>query len=177
MENSLNKNAVWTIKLGAFPKDYDEFLKIYAAMGMTPQGSAVCLIVALMMFFKDQGEAIKMLAFVVDPSRTIIKKGGMPELFQSDLRFILMQSAGKEYMFNSYVVGTDPKNKYKIEKMPITFEFSSNKYSEAMGECKYKLFIKCTGAPSPRPITLSKQDDGYWKAFEYSSLLLDVQKP
>ncbi|MBN1151184.1 hypothetical protein JXA84_08215 [candidate division WOR-3 bacterium] len=173
----MNKIGVWKKKLGGFPKNHEEFLKVYAAMGTTPQGASACLIVALMFFSKNKDEGLKMLASVVDPSRTVKKQGAIPELFQSDLRFISMQSTGKEYMFNSYAVGTDPKNGYKIEKMPIEFEFSSNKYSEAMGDCRFKLFVKCSGASTPRPITLSKQDDGYWKALEYSSLLLDVQKP
>ncbi|MBN2363297.1 hypothetical protein JXL83_04115 [candidate division WOR-3 bacterium] len=170
----MESQDTWIKKIGKLPETPDEFLSIFAAIGTTPQGSAACLIMALMEFVKNENSGKKMITSVVDPSRLVDRGEGVFELFQADLKFIALQSKGKEYMFNSYVLGTSPDNAYKIEKMPVSFEFSSNKYSEAMGDCRYKIFVKSSGAATPRPVTLAKQADGYWKAIEYSSLLLDV---
>ncbi len=176
-EEDMAENKTWTSKIGKFPTDADEFLSVYTALGENPSGAAVCLIIALIEYTKNEEAGKKMLSMLMDPSRLVKRGDGIKELFQSDLRFISLQSKGKEYMFRSYVLGTSPENSYEIEKMPAVFEFSSNKYSDAQGDNKFKLFVKSSGAASPRPVTLSRQADGYWKAFEFSSLLLDIKKP
>ncbi|MBN1619900.1 hypothetical protein JW890_04195 [candidate division WOR-3 bacterium] len=171
------EEKTWTNKIGKLPAGTDEFLSVYTAIGETPSGAAVCLIIALIEYSKNEETGKKMLSMLMDPSRLVKRGDDIKELFQSDLKFISMQSKGKEYMFRSYISGTSPENSYEIEKMPAVFEFSSNKYSDAQGDNKYKLFVKSSGAASPRPVTLSRQADGYWKVFEYSSLLLDIKTP
>ncbi len=42
---------------------------------------------------------------------------------------------------------------------------------------QYKVFVACSGAELPRPVTLKKNDQGLWKASEWSSLLVGVMPP
>lgn len=42
---------------------------------------------------------------------------------------------------------------------------------------KAKFFVKCGGADTPRPITLARNNAGYWKVIELSSLSLGVRPP
>ncbi len=37
--------------------------------------------------------------------------------------------------------------------------------------------MDCTGAATPRPVTLKRNDRGVWKAYEWSSLLVGVRPP
>jgi hypothetical protein len=55
-------------------------------------------------------------------------------------------------------------------------ECKKNQYSDIDANT-VKVFVKCTGADSPRPITLVKNDKGIWKAKEFSSLLVGIKAP
>ena len=55
-------------------------------------------------------------------------------------------------------------------------EFSRNRYTEQSNGAM-RIFIKCNGAASPRPITLKQNDKGIWKVSEFSSLFVGVAKP
>ncbi len=39
------------------------------------------------------------------------------------------------------------------------------------------MYLWSTGADTPRPIALERNDKGLWKAFEWSSLEVDVRPP
>ena len=41
----------------------------------------------------------------------------------------------------------------------------------------FKVFFSCSGADSPRPITLARNKRGIWKASGWHSLLVTVKAP
>ena len=77
---------------------------------------------------------------------------------------------------NSYIKGSSPENLYKV-KLPYTYEYMSNPSSGDVSSGVYKIFVKCSGADSPRPINLEMNNRGYWKATSWSSLLTGIKKP
>ena len=76
---------------------------------------------------------------------------------------------------NSYIQGSSPENGYSV-KTPYEFKYKSNPYSGDAETGPYKIFVFCSGADSPRPITLKKNDKGIWKASSWSSVLVGIKK-
>ena len=92
-----------------------------------------------------------------------------------DKQFIRDRLKGRSYVIRSYFKGATPDNNYTPTK-PYAVEISENSYSrEEQGYVK--LFVRTSGADSPRPITLRlKPSTGQWFVWQ-QSLLTDVQKP
>lgn len=65
-----------------------------------------------------------------------------------------------KYIGKSYFKGATPANNYE-PIIPYEVEIEENNYSYSQ-EGMAKLFIKCGGADSPRPIVLRKLKDGRW---------------
>ena len=89
--------------------------------------------------------------------------------------YFLDRLAKNPYWPTSYVEGSSPEENYKVES-PFQFTFTRNKYSEISSD-RIKVFIACSGADTPRPITLQKNNRGIWKALEYSSLFVGMRAP
>ena len=53
----------------------------------------------------------------------------------------------------------------------------TNPYSGDASEGRLKVFVASSGAASPRPVTLQRNNRGLWKAVEWSSLTLGVAAP
>lgn len=81
------------------------------------------------------------------------------------------------YIGKSYFKGSTPENDYNPEE-PLTVVVEENPYSYD-NEGYAKLFIKCGGADSSRPITLRKQKDGVWVLWSDAiiPLLTGIRKP
>ena len=95
----------------------------------------------------------------------------------ADESLIKSQLNNYPYVTASYFLGSSPENNYTIPEGELSFELSSNNYSGDKDNGPFKVFIKCSGAASPRPMTLKKNDKGIWKAHEFSSLVVGIQKP
>jgi hypothetical protein len=54
----------------------------------------------------------------------------------------------------------------------VTIKFVS---SSKRGEKESKVFIQSGGKDNPSPVQLRKNDEGYWKIYEYSSLYTGVK--
>ena len=55
--------------------------------------------------------------------------------------------------------------------------FSTNPHSGDPAHGTVKLFVECSGADSPRPVTLKRDPDGRWAPVEWSSLLSGIRPP
>ncbi|MCB1166151.1 MAG: hypothetical protein KDK33_08360, partial [Leptospiraceae bacterium] len=75
----------------------------------------------------------------------------------------------------AYVSGASASNNYKVSA-PYTIVTSRNKYSGEESSGRVKVFVNVSGF-SPRPITLKKNDKGIWKAYECSSMFVNVPPP
>jgi hypothetical protein len=167
------------IEISRFPKNIEEFLELRNQIATTPQGGASMFIIALMMYVQSSDNDFAPLTVAITKSHLQENskgyKGYMPN--PSDLRLIKDQLNYHPYLPNSYVINTSPQNGYELPSERLAFTFSTNKYSGSEEEGSLKLFVPSSGADSPRPIKVVRNDKGIWKADEWSSLLVGIRTP
>lgn len=125
-----------------------------------PEYAAALFLVAMKVHEKDVEAAHQMIQFLQGPR----------ELTPYDKQFLRdrMRSKGY-YLIDSYFNGSSPENNY-TPTMPLTVSFIENPYSHVV-EGITKLFIRSSGADSPRPIEMKlKPSTGEW--FLWNQLLL-----
>lgn len=170
-----------SVEISSLPKTTDEFIQMRDKVATSPQGGAAMFLVALLVYTENEQLGKEMLVIAVDQSRLSDDPKGYrgKGLGRSDMGLIESQvgkNSKKSYVVNSYVRGTNTDDFYKLPSK-IAYDFSSNQYSGDAQKGPFKVFVKCTGADSPRPITLEKNDKGIWKAKEWSSVLVGVKTP
>jgi len=147
------------------PTDASQFSEKLRTLGESPEGAAASVIIALALMAMDRELGRKCIA-AADPS--------LPE---SRFRFVEERLEGKEYLPNSYILGTSPENRYLPQQPPLVMRFSTNPHSGDPAQGRVKLFVECSGADSPRPITVAKNREGRWTAVEWSSILSGIRPP
>ncbi len=174
---TLNVQAQTKIKVDKIPTSVDDFLLLREKIGKTPEGGAVAFVVATMMY--SQNPTLGRQAIIIQSDKNLLspsESGYKGFDLSGSSSFLVKQLDQKKHIPNSYVSGTSNADGYALKAAPYTFEISMNNYSK-MEDGKIKVFVACTGADSPRPVTLKQNDKGTWKAFEYSSLFVGVKAP
>jgi hypothetical protein len=130
-----------------------------------PQFAAALLIPALCLWPVNEGEALAMINFLKGPEG----------LSTREIQFIRERLRGKEYVPSSYFLGSSPENGYDPSQ-PYTVVVSENPYSyQEQGYAK--LYLKSSGADSPRPVQLRhKASTGEWFLWD-QMLLSDIRQP
>jgi hypothetical protein len=160
--------------LDSIPDTEDAFLALQAQVARTPQGGAAMMIVALLLYAEDEELGERCLAAALDRAR--LREGGRCP-GKRDLQLIRMQVGGKPHVLRSYVKEAAPENGYRLPGPPYEVVCSANPYSGQAGTGRYKVFVASSGADSPRPVTVQQDEQGLWKAREWSSLLSGVREP
>jgi len=166
-----------TVTLKKMPKTVDEFVKLRNKIATTPQGGASMFVLALKIYEKNHTFGRQCLVIATDRSR--LQKGNVYkgfQLFSTDYNRIKRQIESNPYIVDYYFKGASPENGYKT-KLPYVLNFSTNAYCGDPKTGKYKIFVKCYAADSPRPIKIVKNNKGYWKASEWSSIIMGGKKP
>ncbi|MCR9143002.1 MAG: hypothetical protein NXI24_12180 [bacterium] len=169
-------DAPQSIEIEALPDDPKSFVELRNELAGTPEGGAAIFILAMMKFVEDPEVGEKFMTIALD--RGNLKKsakgykGYRPG---NSLQYHLNRLRKLTHLPASYVAGTSPQNGYAAAA-PYRFEFSRNKYSE-IKPTRIKVFVACSGASSPRPVTLRRNDRGVWKVAEASSLFVGVAAP
>jgi hypothetical protein len=161
------------VQIDELPGTREEFVVLHGDVARTPQGGAAAMIVALLVYTGDQLLGRQCLAVAADPSR--VDEG--ERLRVRDARLIGRQIGKQTYLPRSYVKGATPENGYQLPDPPYVFEFSDNPHSGDPAAGPYKVFVACSGAASPRPITVIKGDGGLWRAKEWSTLVVGIRAP
>ena len=93
----------------------------------------------------------------------------------------VMALRGKPHIFRSYAKGATPENQYKMDPNKYELMFTGkvdNRPFVDKAEGRFaKLFVKSNGADLPRPIAFQRNRRGEYKAYEYSSIYVDVRPP
>jgi len=158
------------------PATIESFKNFVNRIAVTPEGGAVCIVTALSLFSRRVCEDC--LSIIIHRDRL----QEYPDSFEGwrlqnhDQQLINGQILDKPWIPASYYVGTSPVNSYSIPPLPFRFSISRDTYSSSDPDRK-KVFVTSSGADSPRPVTLKRDDRGIWKALEWSSLLLGVRPP
>lgn len=166
-----------SIAVPSLPATPDDFLALRNSLASTPEGGAAALLTALVLYAQHATPGRQCL--IIQSAPALLSPGGGAGSYQgydfgSSMKFLLGQLDAKKYVPASYVQGTSPANGYALPAPPYNFSFTS---SQTNPDGSVKVFVACSGADSPRPITLVKNDKGHWKASEYSSLFVGVRPP
>jgi hypothetical protein len=168
-----------TISLAGRPASLEAFLALHAELAATPEGGTAALVAALLAFAEDAELGERCLGATVDAARLAVgaAAGGGRRLGAHDLALVRRQMARNPYLAATYVRGTSLENGYTLPAPPWQVACSANPYSGDRATGPYKLFVICSGAASPRPVSLRPDEAGLWRPFEWSSLLVGVRAP
>lgn len=167
-----------TLSLAGVPKNMDDLLALRNQQANSPEGGGLVFVAAMLMYAQDEALGMQAFTLALDQSRltegTIYKDFAPLAGVQQDIKNYFGKH--KDHLANTYILGTKTQDNYKLPAAPYKMDFSRNKYStQSNGDVK--VFVKCSGAASPRPISLRKNDKGIWKVVEFSSLFVGVAKP
>jgi hypothetical protein len=167
------------VQFDRIPGSIDDFVALRNQVATTPQGGAAMMVVALLAYVEDKELGQQCLAVAVDRGRLSEGPKGYKgwQLSNRDLQFLRNQLSGKAYLPRSYIEGTTPENGYELAASPYAVECTDNQYSGDVDSGMYKVFVACSGAATPRPVTVKANNKGIWKASEWSSLIVGVQPP
>ena len=153
------------VTLESLPTNLEE-LQAMPGADLTDEYTVAALAVAVLCNYEnDSDETFRMMDFLRGPE----------PLDKADQQFIRERLEGRSYIIHSYLKGATPDNNY-TPSTPYVVEISENSSSRA--EKGYvKLFVRSSGADSPRPITLRKKaSTGQWFVYRMS-ILTDVRQP
>jgi hypothetical protein len=167
------------VQVDQLPQSIEAFVALHASVAQTPQGGAAMMVIALLAYACDEVLGRQCLTAAVDRERLEEGPDGYDgwQLRTSDMRRVEAQIGRQSYLPKSYVKGATPENGYRLPVPPYVFECSDNPYSGDPETGTYKIFVSCSGAASPRPVTLNRNSRGLWKAHEWSSLIVGVSEP
>jgi hypothetical protein len=165
-----------SITVADLPGTTEEFLTLRDSLAQTPEGGAALFVVALLKYVEDPALGEQYLTIALDlQNLTKSEQGYKGYRPGNSIQYHQRRIHGMKHLPGSYVVGTSAAEGYQAGP-PYQFDFSRNKFSEIKAD-QIKVFIACTGAASPRPITLRRNDKGLWKVYEASSLFVGVVAP
>jgi hypothetical protein len=161
------------------PRSVEDYIALRDRMATTPEGGATMMVLALLLYAQEQELGQGCLAAAVDRERLREGPKGYRgwQLGNRDLQLIRTQLASRPYIPRSYVQGATPENGYQLPPPPYRFAFAPNPHSGDPASGAYKVFVACSGASSPRPVTVHRNDRGIWQAYEWSSLVVGVREP
>jgi hypothetical protein len=171
--------ALQPVTVDSLPASIDELIALRDRIATDPQGGAAVFVVALLLHSRDRALGAQALTVAVDRGRLQESAAGFRgfSLLPADLRQIERQLEGRPYLPRSYLVGTSPANGYAEPPLPWTIQCATTPTSGDASTGTLKLFVPSSGADSPRPITLRRNDRGLWKASEWSSLIVGIRPP
>jgi hypothetical protein len=164
------------IKIEKIPTNIEEFVELRNLTATTPEGGAAMFLLAMKIY--DDNAELGKKCFVVAVDQGSLTEGDTYKgfsLLKSDLQLIESQLAKDINIPNSYIKSSSVNNSYKVT-LPYEYEFSRNSYSGTDKEGAVKVFVKCSGADSARPMSLKINDKGLWKVTVWSSVLVGIKK-
>ncbi len=167
------------VQIDALPKSVEEFVALRDQIAQTPEGGAAMMILALHAYTEDEELGRQCLTIAVDRDRLQEGPDGYKgwQLRRSNMQRIKSQLQRQAYIPKSYIKGATPENGYQLPAPPHVFTIADNPYSGDPASGKCKLFVVCSGADSPRPVALKRNNRGIWKASEWSSLIVGMRAP
>ncbi len=150
--------------LAALPADLETFAAALPSLTTDPEGAAAACVAALHLLALDAEAGKKALALLD------------PQVSNRTLQLAERQLAQHPHLPRSYFLGTSPQGGYALPEA-LELAFSENPYSGSRDQGQLKLFVACSGADSPRPITTKRRSDGRWYPHSWSSLVVGIRPP
>lgn len=167
----------WTIELPGLPSSVDELVALRDRLATTPEGGVAILVLALLVWGKDPKLGLQCLTVAIEQAQLSDGpdgyKGKQPS--RVVLQNLKDRLAGKPHIIHSLVQGTSPQSGYALPPPP--WRLSGREQPGDVRSDKMKTFIRSTGADTPRPVHVVKNDKGLWKANNWSSIEVGVRAP
>jgi hypothetical protein len=165
LNKTTNSSGAQTFTFSSLPESLSELQALPEASLDSPYKTAALSLCALCVYAADKNIGIEMLNFLRGPR----------SLSPMDISFLDDRYRdGNTYVPFSYFAGATPDNNY-TPTQPFTVTVESNPYSDA-NEGYKKLFIKSSGADTPREIVLRMRGDGKWFLWD-QFLLVGIRMP
>jgi uncharacterized protein DUF6935 len=155
----------------------EEFIAFRDEAATTPEGGAATFVLAMLLWDRDPALGHDAMVIAVDASELRQDPDGYRgfTLGNRAADFTARYLEPRPYLARSYLLGTTPEQAYRAPEVWAA-QFSRNA-SSLISEDRVKVFVASSGADSPRPITLQRNNRGVWKAYEYSSLFVGIRPP
>ncbi len=168
------------MKLPNLPRNAEEFKTLRDQLAVTPEGGAAMFVAALKLYSSNPEEGIKCLVMQRDINDLMQTSGANSymgyALNNSEFSLLKSQLSKQKYLPDSYFTGALPANNYTVPPGEAGLEITTNPYSGDPESGKVKVFVRSSGADTPRPVAMSRNDKGLWKVKEYSSLIVGIRK-
>lgn len=154
------------ITFESLPSRLDELKALPYASLSEPEYGAALFLASMMVYEKDREEAFRMIEFLYGPAGlSVYTKQFINDRMQDN----------KFYKVRSYFKGSSPENNYEPSLPYTTVDIVRRADSMVEGRCR--LFIKSTGADTPREIRMRlKPSENRWYV-EDQMLLADIRVP
>lgn len=171
---SYPKDTTYEIRV---PTSVDDMVALRNDLATTPHGGAAVHVAAMLAYANDAD--LGMQCFTVSIAAKYLQDGPRgvkgKEPRNADQQRIRDRLGGKPYLARSYVQGTSPEGSYELPSGPLIVKVKEQ--SGDVGDEIAKVFVYSTGADSPRPIHLAKNNRGLWKATNWNSLEVGCRPP
>lgn len=166
-----------TFEVPAIPDSIEAFLALRDGLASTPHGGAVVYVVALNVYAEDESLGQEALTIAVDRGELTDGPKGYKgkQLSNRWLQALRERIRGRPYVARSYIQGTSPEGKYALPAAPL--QVAIREQPNDVKDETAKVFVHSTGADSPRPLVLVKNNRGLWKTKTASSLETGVRPP
>jgi hypothetical protein len=166
------------VEIPGIPSSAEQFTEMRDKLATTPEGGAAATVAALLAFSQSPEVGLQCLTLILDQRNvgngTVIK-GHAPI---SAIMYHVNRISGYDmwpYLGFAYLKGARAQSNYAVNP-PYKVVTSRQKNSGTDSSGQVKVFVECDGF-RPRPISLHRNDKGIWKAYEMSSLFLNVSPP
>lgn len=167
----------WQLEVPGLPATVEELVALRDRLATTPEGGAAVMVLALLAYAQDPALGVKFLTVAIEADQ--LDDGPDGYKGKQPRRMILQNARDRvgraPWIARSYVQGTSPTNAYALP--PAPWKLSGREQPGDVQGGKGKTFIRSTGADSPRPVHLVKNERGHWKASNWSSLEVGVRAP
>lgn len=130
-----------------------------------PEATCALFLAALLLFDQDKDAGTEAMN---------VLRGPRP-LSGYDVQFLRDRLRGKSYLPLAYFEGATPQNNYTPSK-PYTLQVLPDPRPQNIEPGYLRVFLKTTGADSPRPMKLRQKGEN-WYLWEYSSILSGIRIP
>jgi hypothetical protein len=167
----------WVVEVPGLPATVEELVALRDRIATTPEGGAAVMVLALLAYAQDPALGARFLTVALDQSQ--LQDG--PDGFKGKQpgRMVLQNAKDRigkaPGIARSYVQGTSNKDDYALPAPP--WRLSGREQPGDVQGAKAKTFVRSTGADSPRPVHLAKNERGHWKATNWSSLEVGIKAP
>lgn len=170
----------WEVPIQNLPESVENYVALRNEIATTPGGGAALFVIAMIKYSENPQKNMDYFVAILVNDGTVLQKsgrdtyGGMEP--NASAQFLIKRMNSKPYLPLSYISGTSPEGGYIPPSGTWIISSSTNPHSY-IADDTVKVFIQCSGADTPRPVTLKRNNRGIWKVKEFSSLFVGIREP